>query len=176
MNTPIDTPLEIFISDARIEDEPYQCEVRPDKEHEHLLLIYDYWKSKCLEYGRLPKLSEIELLDLWQGCKYIFIVDLEGECDETARLRYRYFGTAVCDFSKMDMTGKYMDEIFRVSTLAHTTETYITVLKTGLPNVWGWKWNFKEELPRKNRYTRILVPLLNKEGNPGHLLGIFHQL
>jgi|APSaa5957512535_1039671.scaffolds.fasta_scaffold56419_2 hypothetical protein len=165
-----------------IEGQPYQCRTRPDHEHKDLLLVYDYWKSKCDEHGRLPTLSEIELMDLWQIAHNMIIVDLVEGIKRPNRFRFRYFGTNVRLRSRVEMTDRFIDDIFPEEALPEAHKIYSTVLSTGIPNIWKRKIDFIEkpdehslEKQHEYSYTRLLVPLLNKNQIPAHLLGVFHM-
>jgi hypothetical protein len=113
-------------------------------------------------------------MDIWQSAKNIFIIDLVKSTDKD-RYLFRYYGTSIVEFSGMELTGKYVDQAFMPNSMHETELSYAETLRTGVPQIWNRFLEFDGEVPRKNQFTRLIVPLLNKEEEPGHLLGVMHM-
>ena len=135
--------------------------------------LVDYWAGKRSSLGRLPALGDINLMDLYKLAPHLFICD--RVIDETGNPRYlwRYWGTALASFTKFDATGKYLEESHEEDAIERASRMYGWVLDNAEPNYQKLRISVVGSLDRSWDYERVVVPLANKDGAPGHILGTY---
>ena len=86
---------------------------RPGSSYDNPTLqrFYEYWLDKCRD-DRLPARADIDPVDLHDMLPGIIIIDVVPEGGRR-RFRFRLFGTAHVEFNQRDLTGKFIDEVFR---------------------------------------------------------------
>ncbi len=144
----------------------------PHTLHPDLQLVLDYWSDLKTTLARLPALDEIDLMDLWEVAPKLFIADFEESADQRSRFRWRYWGTGLVEYSGAELTGKYFDQTHTEEAVVEAGAVYRWVLESGEPHYWRQGVRTIDVDKTFLSYERIVLPLLNREGKPGHLLGI----
>jgi hypothetical protein len=117
--------------------------------------LWQYWQRK--RAGRpMPSRADIEPMEIPVVLPYVLLV----ERSEDGRFRYRLAGTAVVDAYGMELTGRYVDEVFPPGRRVLAEQHYAMVYQSGRP------------ISALNRYTnsrgvehiasRLILPLAGK--------------
>ena len=123
--------------------------------------------------GAAPRLSDIELMDIYDLVPDMVLIDLEGALEGAHRFRWRLAGGNLGHVIGLEMTGRYLDEIAAPATAAEADETYCRVLKTGEWHAWRHRVDVQAADRQHLEYVRLLMPLLDETGAPRHLIGIY---
>lgn len=148
------------------------CESRPTDCPPSFQTLYDYWKEVRDRTGRQARWSDVELMDLWEISSKLIVFDIVWQSDGTYRCQYRYAGTSVRNYIKMDITGLYMEELFSNSNNADFYQLYDEMFASGLPQIQGLAIDYLEGLTVPVEYSRINVPLYDDSGKPAHGMGV----
>jgi hypothetical protein len=92
-----------------------------------LVGLWRYWQRKCGERP-MPFRSDIDPMEIPAALPYVMLVEREA-----SRFRYRLAGTAVVEAYGMELTGRYVDEIFPPQRRVIAEQHYATVYDTGRP-------------------------------------------
>jgi len=135
--------------------------------------LVEYWRTVRERLGRVPSLSDIKLMDIYKIAPRLFIADRIKTEDGIIRYRWRYWGTTLSRFAGVDVTGKYLDETHDEKANAAAMKFYEWSLEQGEPHhsrqgirVIGSQKAFWD-------YERVIVPLMDKAGQPGHIVGVY---
>jgi len=133
--------------------------------------VYQYWSHKADKVGGIPCLSDIDLVDLWEHVSHISITDIISDPRTgEPRFRWRYSGTMLRELSGMELTGRFMDEVFEASD--EVIEKTKHVVRSG--NLHFWKRVLQNSTGEWEpvSYQRMAMPLKNEQGAIGHILSI----
>jgi hypothetical protein len=90
--------------------------------------LWRYWQRK--RAGRpLPSRADIDPMEIPAVLPYVLLVERSDE----GRFRYRLAGTAVVDAYGMELTGRYVDEVFPNSRRILAEQHYAMVYQSGRP-------------------------------------------
>ncbi len=89
-------------------------ELQPETWHERHRALFDYWRSIAPE-GRLPARAHFDPAAVPKLLPYLSLYDIEHT--PRLRLRFRLAGTALRQWTGLELTGRYTDEISDVSAL-----------------------------------------------------------
>ena len=145
----------------------------PKNLSKELRIVIEYWLGLCKDLGRIPKLSEIELMDIWPVAPFLFIADLNSNDDGSPDYRWRYWGTALRDYTGIEGTGKFLHQTHDPEAVDDALQSYNKVLETSEPDHWIKHMRIVGIDGSHRVYERIIVPLLNDEEKPAHILGVF---
>lgn len=144
--------------------------VFPDDLNENLRHFLDYWTSKKPSSGELPKRSDISPRDMIDYLPGIVIIERRIE-NNKVRYKYRLAGTLTATVSNIEITGRYVDEIFDEDVIKGAEVLFKNVLETGTPHY------LERTNPIPNRdftkYERVIVPLLDSRGEPNLIMGLW---
>lgn len=136
--------------------------------------VNDYWHQKCQALDNVPRLADIDLMDIYLSAPYIFIADRHADRNAEAGqiYRWRYWGTALRDFTGVEATGKWLHETHEPLGAAEATADYEAVLTELRPS--DWKRNVRTLAEDRSYliYERIVFPLRDADGKPNHVLGV----
>ena len=121
-------------------------------------VLFNYWNERCHGLGQLPRLRDIEPHRLKPVLARLTILDHRPERQD---YWVRMAGTAVRDAMQIEITGKYVCDIFEQPTLNEFLARYDLVRITGCPY-----YCQLARLPddRKTyRYRCIMLPLGNDQ-------------
>ncbi len=151
--------------------------IAPLPEHlpPRLAAVSEYWHGKCLTGGDVPRLADIDLLDIYSQAPFLFIADKIMQPHEGAEhvYRWRYWGTAVRDFTGVEATGRYLHETHEVKGAAEATADYDAVLSELKPSYWKRNVRTTGEDRSYLVYERVVFPLRAVDGTAQHILGVF---
>jgi len=141
----------------------------PEVDSPRLLAFHDYWRSKC-RGGRLPARADLDPVEFADALASIIIIDFEGE-GAARRYRFRLFGTEHVEFNQRDLTGKFIDEVFRPDDAARVAEAYARVIEDRAPHY----WRTNVMLPGREfvHYERLILPLASDGESVDMLIGVF---
>lgn len=144
--------------------------VFPKDLNKNLRHFLDYWTSKKPSAGELPKKSDMAPRDMADYLPGIVIIERLIENGQP-RYKYRLAGTLTAIVSNMEITGRYVDEIFDEDVTKGAVVLFNNVLETGTPHY------LERSNPVPNRdftkYERIIVPLLDSKGDPNLIMGLW---
>lgn len=152
------------------------CDSRPTDCPSSFQILYDYWNEIRDRTGRQVHWSDVELMDLWNISSKMIVFDIDWQPDETYRCRYRYAGTSIRNYIKMDITGLYMEELFSNSNNEDFYRLYDEMFASGLPQIQGMAIDYLEGLTVPVEYSRINVPLYDDNGKPAQGMGVLDFL
>jgi len=132
-----------------------------------------YWRSVGERVGRVPSLSDIGLMDIYKIAPRVFIADRIKTEDGAIRYRWRYWGTTLSRFAGVDVTGKYLDETHDEKANAAAMRFYEWALEQGEPHHFSQDVRVIGSQNTYWQYERVIVPLLDKTGQPRHILGVY---
>ena len=132
-----------------------------------------YWRAVRERLGRMPSLSDIRMMDIYKIAPRLFIADRVETEDGIIRYRWRYWGTTLSRFAGADVTGKYLDETHDEKANAAAMRYYEWALEQGEPHYFCQDVRVIGSQNTYWEYERVIVPLLNKTGQPGHILGVY---
>jgi hypothetical protein len=147
----------------------------PDRLPPDLVMLLKYWQKLSSQIGQTPKLSDIDLMNLYQIAPRVFIADRIVENHDGVRYRWRYWGTACSLFVGSDLTGNYLDQTHDEKATQAALECYEWSINTGNPQ------HFRERvrvLSSHNvawQYERLIVPLLGHSPETGHIIGVYYS-
>lgn len=131
--------------------------------------VLHYWQQRGEAAGGTPKLSDIDLMDIWQHASHITIKDVEIDpVSNVTRFRFRYAGTMVFELTGHELTGRYLDEVYDPADEIHDMQSRI--VSSGNLHFWkrilqntssGW-----DPIP----YESLNLPLKNDSGSIVHIL------
>ena len=145
----------------------------PDVLPAELQELVDYWADKRASLGCLPALSDINLMDLYKLAPRLFICDRVLDDSGNQRYMWRYWGTALTNFTRFDATGKYLEDSHEEDAVQRAMKMYDWVLDNAEPNYQKLKISVVGSSGRNWDYDRLVVPLADKGGRPGHILGTY---
>jgi hypothetical protein len=147
----------------------------PDHLPPRLAAVSEYWHGKCHAVGDVPHLTDIDLMDIYAQAPYLFMADKIQQTPESARhiYRWRYWGTAVRDFTGVEATGRYLHETQEEKGAAEATADYDAVLSEMKPSYWKRNVRTTGEDRSYLVYERVVFPLRAADGTAQHILGVF---
>lgn len=129
----------------------------------------DYWLSLERNYGRPPRKSEFDPLDvarLWRGIAVIEVVRDEGSDN---RFLYRFLGTSHDHVNGASFSGRFMDEILSMAEMAVIQPIYDGVIHGRRPHYWHRRGLVANVEPAA--YERVLTPFLGQGDHVDFLIG-----
>lgn len=139
--------------------------------HQACLAVLQYWQERSRYVGGIPKLVDIDLMDLWQHASYITIKDIERDIKTGAlRFRWRYAGTKLYELAGQELTGQYLDDVFDAGDTVFTIEERIAI--SGFPHYGKRSLQNKSANQQPVNYECLTLPLTNSQGEIGHTLSI----
>jgi len=145
----------------------------PEKLPPDLQVLVDYWRTMRESLGHVPWLTEINLIDLYKIASRLFIADRVETEDGIIRYRWRYWGSTLCRFAGAEVTGKFLDETHDEEATAAATEFYDWALENGEPHHSRQGIRVIGTQKAYWTYERVIVPLMDKTGQPGHVAGVY---
>ncbi len=136
--------------------------------------VAGYWQRKYDANATIPRLTDIDLMDLYIEAPHLFIADRIEQADtEFGHVyRWRYWGTAVRNLTGVETTGKLLHETHQAQGAAEAIADYDAVLAEGRPSYWKRNVRTMAEDRSFLRYERIVFPLSASAGTTGHILGV----
>ncbi|MDA0997859.1 MAG: PAS domain-containing protein [Proteobacteria bacterium] len=138
-----------------------------------LQALADYWVGLREQLGRIPRLREVELMALYTIARNIFIADREKDIDGRILYRWRFWGTGVRNHTGIEATGRYLHETHAEIAAKEAEQSYARVLETLEPDYWEAMTRTVPVDKTFLQYRRIMLPLLDEESRPMHLIGVF---
>ena len=142
----------------------------PEPLHKDLNHFVEYWRSKKPSPDGIPKRADIHPRDMINYLPGIVIIK---RVIENGKKRYIYAlaGSDSAMASGMDITGKYVDEIFNELDRSAAFDTFEKILSSGKPHFIARP----SPVPDRDftKYERIIAPLLDKNGEPNILIGLW---
>lgn len=145
----------------------------PDNLPHRLQAIDQYWREKCRDLARLPRLSEIDMMEIYLHAPYIFMADRQAGEGGVPIYQWRYWGTAIRDFTGIEATGKSLHETHDMDATREAEVSFGVVLQTGKPEYWKRAVRTVAIDRSFLTYERVIYPLLNKFDEPVHIFGVF---
>ncbi len=73
--------------------------------------LYDYWTRQ--RQGRaFPRREDIDPVDIPRLLPSLMLLEVHAASGGGHRFRFRLAGTAICDIAGVDLTGRWLDEMF----------------------------------------------------------------
>ncbi len=133
--------------------------------------VLHYWQQRAEEVGGIPKLTDIDLMQLWEHASYITIKDTEVDPESAGlRFRWRYSGTMMHELTGYELTGRYLDDVFDATD--ETIDTQKHVARSGTPHYWRRSLQNTAVDWAPIPYECLSMPLTNSHGDIGHILCI----
>lgn len=133
--------------------------------------VFDYWRQCANKVGGIPRLIDIDLMDLWPHASRMCILDVDRvSVPGEVRFRWRFAGTLMRELVGFELTGRYLDEIFE------DAEEVISVHKriASSGNLHYWRRSIQNTIANwaPTPYERLSMPLRDRDGDVGHILSI----
>jgi hypothetical protein len=138
--------------------------LRPDETyHPHLLRLFDYWNEKRGDRP-MPKRSDIDPVDLRFAMGDMTLIDVERD---PLRFRVRLEGTNAVSRSRVDMTGRYVDQLPMAEYRSQLIESYTRIAEERRPD-WAKRSITLDQRPYA--YEVLWLPLSEDGGTVGMIL------
>jgi hypothetical protein len=136
-----------------------------------------YWNRLYASVGGVPPKRAIDALQipshLLPGIGLIDWLPRDGQADpDDGRLYYRLLGTAHRRATDHDYTGRVFDDLYTPEQVARLNAEYLGILRSGQPH-YARRGSLKHGR-EFIMFQRILAPLLDESGTPGHLIGYWY--
>ena len=128
----------------------------PEEMHADLRSFMDFWRVKKGE-RRMPSMHELDLLEIPHLAGGLFIIDITYQDDQPVRFQYRHAGLDIVDTIGMEITGRFLDEIFPPENYKILVEDYQDAILHCQPSYMSFL-----EAPAPNAmilYERLLLPI-----------------
>ncbi len=133
--------------------------------------VLHYWQIKAEKAGGIPTLIDIDLMELWQHASYLTVKDIERDAMSAAlRFRWRYAGTMLYELTGLELTGRYLDEIFEPGDAVHDIEA--GVVMSGRPHFWKRYLENKASNRAPVMHECMTLPLTNEKGSIAHTISV----
>ncbi len=133
--------------------------------------VLHYWQQRAEDVGGIPKLTDIDLMQLWKHASYITIEDIETDpTSAEMRFRWRYSGTMIHELTGYELTGRYMDEVFDADD--EDVDVHKRIARDGILHYWRRSLRNTVADWAPIPYERLSMPLKNDHGSIGHILNI----
>ncbi len=127
--------------------------------------FYDYWRSKHAD-ARCPRLTDIDLMDLYRIADRIIIRD---SVDESREFRTRYWGSALTEAFQKDTTGRLVKDDYDPEKAEDLVKFYAMIL--GEPGVYRGIGRIRLVDGRDHiTYEAVYLPLLDSDGAYAHVI------
>lgn len=134
-------------------------------------VVFEYWRDRAEKAGGIPRLSDIDLMDIWEYASRICIKDVElDSTTNSVRSKWRYAGTMIRELTGLELTGKYLDEVFQDT--RDSDQSLMELVRSGQPHYWersiqntAADW---DPIP----YQRLMMPLKGSTGEIRHTLSV----
>lgn len=143
----------------------------PDDPNPALARVYEYWKaaSPGTESNALPRLRQIELMDLHDIAPQLMIADIVRERPGRLRYRWRFWGTHLAQFFGIELTGRFIDEAYTPGAAVEVSAAYDWAVENKSPHYWVRRADNPDHLV----FERLVCPLLGHNTDTvDHLFGI----
>lgn len=134
-------------------------------------LLLEYWNRLAQRFGRLPKRTEVDPLELpVELLPHIFLVDVTRAADSPPRFRFRLLGTAITARERV-RPGQHLDDYQSERTPDEMTRHYLDCLER---RVSIRRTNLAWDHPTKEfiTYHVMLLPLSSDGNEVDALLGL----
>jgi len=144
----------------------------PDNPHPDIERVRVYWEERCPAPDRLPHLSDIQLMDLYDIADHLLLADVIRDDDKGLRYFWRYGGTALRDFFGAELTGKFIHEAYSDDAAKAVQGAYNWIVETGRRHYWIRRGGLMQPDQRHLVYERYICPVIGDSGGIDHLFGI----
>ena len=129
----------------------------------------DYWKSKCGPDEEPPLFQDIDPLEISALMPGIVIIDQIRDAEGHGRYFYRYVGTSHYEANQIELTGRFVDEIYSQDVIGPVFEVLNKILEDRLLHY----WRRLNPIPQREftYYERVMLPLRNNKGEVTMLIG-----
>ena len=135
--------------------------------------LLDYWLAVSDRTGVLPTLSDINLMELYRIAPRLFIGDRVRAENGNIRYRWRFWGTTLSIFVGADLTGKFLNQTHDEKATAAAIKYYEWALENGKPHHYCQGISVVGSENTYWEYERLIVPVADKTGQPGHIMGVY---
>jgi hypothetical protein len=140
--------------------------LRPDDSyHPNVIKLFAYWSEKCAE-RMMPSRADIDAADLRYAMGDLTLIEVERD---PLRFRVRLEGTNAVARSRVDMTGRYVDQFPMAEYRAQLVESYTSVVRERRP---AWA---KRSITLDNRpysYEVLWLPL-SQDGETVNMILVY---
>jgi hypothetical protein len=140
--------------------------------HADYVTLFDFWRAGCHDSAEIPKLRDLDLMDIYSIAPNIVIIDMEGGGDGR-RFLWRYAGSGIRHLTGMEITNRYVDEIYDPDAKERCEEIYNNVCETHQPHAWEYSVRVAGYDNSSRDYERLLLPVANDNGETRHLIGLY---
>lgn len=129
-----------------------------DPKHEPLRKLLAYWRAKKGDRPA-PLRADIDPAEIKSLLPHLGIVDVErGDVENgSLRFRYRLAGTEITKAYRLELTGRYLDELDLNNHQDDITAEYARAAETGEPSCSILEYTRKDG--RHIRYERLVLPM-----------------
>jgi hypothetical protein len=138
------------------------------KRHPRFQQLADYLASKAPP-GLLPGRQHVDPLEIHRLLPYIILVDVVPQ-DGRWRYRYRLIGTAIVEKVTIDVTGRWVEDVYPEDAAKEIIGAYDGVVRTHEPHF----WSYVIRVPGREHigFERVIFPLASDGKTVDMLIGI----
>jgi hypothetical protein len=147
-----------------------------DLSHPRIQEFHTYWQDHHDDNGEMPGLVDMDLMQIYKLAPWITILDVVPGDKPSLQFKWRYAGTQLyAILFGVELTGQFVHSHSDAEWAGQVQACYEHVVSTSSPHMWRCKINAPSTDSSLPPYTRLLLPLLDKHGDVGHLIGIYAQ-
>ena len=119
-----------------------------------LEVLFDHWSARCEELGRVPAQGEIDPAAMKPALQNLVIANFDEDRDD---YHVRLAGSSVREMLKLELTGRYLKDIYDAGFAAKLVQQYHEVRLTRRPHL----MRLVAALDSRKPYCfhRLLLPL-----------------
>lgn len=136
-------------------------------QHQEIQSLFDHWCS-LWKSEEPPQRRDIDATEMPAALVHIFLMDYLAA---SRRLRFRLAGAEVDSNYEHALAGKHLDEIILPHAYPEVSEFYFACPER--PAIVVLKGRIYDETEKPGLGAAMLLPLFDKNGGPGGLIGIF---
>jgi len=146
--------------------------------HADLLEFLAYWQGLVREDGTLPSRPDISPFALRRLLAGIAMIDVlpPVEASHPYRYRWRLLGTGHQQHLRVDLTGRYFEEVHRPEWLALAHRAFVPVIHERQPGYIRMSTRGVTVTPVVNYFERIVAPLAADGAQVNMLIGMWAWL
>lgn len=147
-----------------------------DSLHPACTEVLHYWQERADVAGGIPKLTDIDLMELWRLASHITIKDIERKSEDAPiRFRWRYAGTMLYELTGQELTGqeltgRYMDDVFDAGD--DILEVEKNIVLSGTPHFWKRSLQYSAVDQSPVTFECLTMPLTNAHGDIAHTFSV----
>lgn len=127
-----------------------------------------YWRSKFDAEGNPPRQEDINPAEIAHLMPGILILE-RRQTAAVLHYFYRLAGTSHYEANGLDLTGRYVDDVYSAEIAREAYDAYEQILSSGRPHYWARPNPLPDR--KMSEYERIIMPLRDGDGTLSMLIG-----